>query len=108
MVRQIHPTDVKAKLDAGEPLLLVDVRQPEEYAICRIEGGVLIPLGELTARAGELDPPAGATVVVYCHHGVRSLSGAALLTHAGLPNVVSMAGGIEAWSRLVDPAVPRY
>jgi rhodanese-related sulfurtransferase len=108
MVRQIHPTDVKAKLDAGEPVLLVDVRQPEEYALCRIAGSVLIPLGELTGRVGELDPPDGATVVVYCHHGIRSLSGAAVLAQAGLPNVVSMAGGIEAWSTLVDPAVPRY
>lgn len=108
MVRQIHPTDVKAKLDAGEPVLLVDVRQPEEYALCRIAGSVLIPLGELTGRVGELDPPDGATVVVYCHHGIRSLSGAAVLAQAGLPNVVSMAGGIEAWSTLIDPAVPRY
>jgi len=108
MVRQMHPTDVKAKLDAGDPLLFVDVRQPEEYALCRIEGSVLIPLGELTGRAGELDPPDGAIVVVYCHHGIRSLSGAALLTHAGIPNAVSMAGGIEAWSTLVDPTVPRY
>ena len=108
MVRQIHPTAVKAKLDAGEPLLLVDVRQPEEYAICRIAGGVLIPLGELAGRAGEVNPPAGATVVVYCHHGMRSLSGAEVLTQAGVPNVVSLAGGIEAWSVLVDPTVPRY
>lgn len=108
MVRQIHPHDVKAKLAAGEPLLLVDVRQPEEYAICRIAGGVLIPLGELAGRAGEVNPPAGATVVVYCHHGMRSLSGAEVLTQAGVPNVVSLAGGIEAWSVLVDPTVPRY
>ena len=108
MVRQIHPTDVKAKLDAGEPVLLVDVRQPEEHAHCRIAGSVLIPLGELTGRVGELDPPDGATVVVYCHHGVRSLNGATFLAQAGLPNVVSMAGGIEAWSTLVDPTVPRY
>jgi rhodanese-related sulfurtransferase len=108
MVRQIHPQDVKAKVDAGEAVLFVDVRQPEEYALCRIAGSVLIPLGELAGRVGELDPPAGATVVVYCHHGMRSLSGAAVLAQAGLPNVVSMAGGIEMWSLLVDPAVPRY
>ena len=108
MVRQIHPHDVKAKLDAGEPLLLVDVRQPEEYAICRIAGGVLLPLGELAGRVGELDVPDGATVVVYCHHGMRSLSGAEVLMQAGVPNVVSLAGGIEAWSTLVDSSVPRY
>lgn len=108
MVRQIHPLDVKAKLDAGEPVVLLDVRQPEEYAICRIAGSVLIPLGELPQRTGELEIPTGATVVVYCHHGMRSLNGAMFLTQAGIPNAVSMAGGIEAWSTLVDPAVPRY
>lgn len=108
MIRQIHPADVKAKLDAGEPVVLLDVRQPEEYAICRLAGSVLIPLGELPQRVGELDVPDGATVVVYCHHGMRSLNGAMLLAQAGIPNAVSMAGGIEAWSTQVDPAVPRY
>lgn len=108
MVQQIHPTDVKAKLDAGEPVVLLDVRQPEEYAICHIAGSVLIPLGELPQRAGELEIPDGATVVVYCHHGMRSLNGAMFLTQVGIPNAVSMAGGIEAWSTQVDASVPRY
>ena len=109
MVRQISPEDVKAKLDAGELVYLLDVRQPEEYAICRLPGSHLIPLGELPYRAGEVEPPAGATVVVYCHHGIRSLSGAAILQQAaGLGDVYSMAGGIEAWSARIDPAVPRY
>lgn len=108
MIRQIPPRDVKARLDAGEPVYLLDVRQPEEYAICRLPGSRLIPLGELAGRAGEVDPPAGGTVVVYCHHGVRSLSGAAILQQLGVENVASMAGGIDAWSTQVDPAVPRY
>lgn len=108
MVRQIQPQQVKALLDAGEPVHLVDVRQPEEHAICRLAGSQLIPLGELVRRTGEVEPPPGATVVVYCHHGVRSLTGAAVLGQAGFENVVSMAGGIDAWSVLVDPAVPRY
>lgn len=108
MVRQILPQDVKARLDAGEPVYLLDVRQPEEYEYCRIEGSHLIPLDELPRRAGEVKPPTGATVVVYCHHGIRSLSGAAILQQFGAENVFSMAGGIDAWSQVVDPSVPRY
>jgi len=108
MIRQLTVHQVKAKLDAGEPLVFVDVRQPEEYAICRLPGGILIPLGELQHRAGELEVPNDAAVVVYCHHGVRSLSGAYVLQQAGFEDVASMAGGIDAWSALVDPTVPRY
>ncbi len=108
MIQQIQPAAVKAKLDAGEPVGLVDCRQPEEYALCRIEGSTLIPLGELRERAGEIAPADGSLVVVYCHHGVRSLTGAMMLMQAGMTNVASMAGGIEAWSVQVDPSVPRY
>lgn len=107
MVSQIHPTDLKAMLDAGSPVVLLDVRQPEEHAYCALPGSVLIPLGELRARASEVEP-GEALVVVYCHHGVRSLSGAALLRQAGVPNVASLAGGIDLWSLAIDPAVPRY
>lgn len=108
MIQQIAATAVKAKLDAGEPVVLIDCRQPDEYAHCRIEGSTLIPLGELRERAAEIDTPDGAFVVVYCHHGVRSLTGAMMLKMAGIENVASMSGGIEAWSLLVDPSVPRY
>jgi rhodanese-related sulfurtransferase len=69
---------------------------------------VLIPLGELAHRLADVEPPPGATVVVYCHHGVRSLSGAAILEANGIGEAYSLAGGIEAWSTLVDPNVPRY
>lgn len=108
MIRQIHPRDVKAKLDAGEPVVLIDCREPEEYAICRLEESILIPLGELARRTDEVEVPDGATVVVYCHHGVRSISGSFILANAGIANVASMAGGIDAWSALIDPTVPRY
>lgn len=108
MIPQIHPNDVRAKLDAGEPVVLLDVRQPNEYAYCRLEPSEHIPLHELPGRWEELDVPADALVVVYCHHGVRSLSGAAILMQAGIKNVASMSGGIEAWSLLVDPTVRRY
>ena len=108
MIRQIAVQDVKAKLDAGEPLHFLDVRQPEEHAHCRIAGSQLIPLGELQHRTNEIEPPAGAMLVVYCHHGVRSLSAANVLQQSGFTNVVSLAGGIEAWSLQVDATVPRY
>ncbi|MFO0826055.1 MAG: rhodanese-like domain-containing protein [Gemmataceae bacterium] len=107
MTAQIHPNDLKSLLDAGEPVLLLDVRQPEEHAYCALPGSVLIPLGELHSRASELEPTENL-VVVYCHHGVRSLSGAAILRAAGFGNVASLAGGIDLWSLTIDPTVPRY
>ncbi len=107
MVPQIQPNDLKGLLDGGAPVLLVDVRQPEEHVYCNLPGSLLIPLGELKARVQEIEP-GEALVVVYCHHGVRSLSGAAILAQAGIPNVASLAGGIDRWSLTVDPGVPRY
>ena len=107
MVPQIQPHDLKGLLDAGAPVVLLDVRQPEEHAYCNLPGSVLIPLGELMGRIPEVDP-GEALVVVYCHHGVRSLSGTAILAQAGISNVASLAGGIDRWSQTVDPAVPRY
>ena len=108
MIPQITAPEVKAAIDAGHPIYLLDVRQPNENEYCQIAGSTLIPLGELSQRLDDVDPPEGALVVVYCHHGVRSLSGAAILQHAGRTNVASMSGGIEAWSLLVDTSVKRY
>jgi rhodanese-related sulfurtransferase len=107
VVAQIQPNDLKGMLDVGAPVGLLDVRQPEEHAYCHLPGSVLIPLGELMARVQEIEP-GESLVVVYCHHGVRSLSGAAILSQAGFPNVASLAGGIDRWSQVVDPGVPRY
>jgi rhodanese-related sulfurtransferase len=108
MIPQITVAELKRKQDAGEPVYLVDVRNYDEHALCRLPDSLLVPLPELPARAEEVEPPAGALVVVYCHHGVRSLRGAAVLRAAGHENAASLSGGIDAWSRLVDPAVPRY
>ncbi len=94
-------------LDHGVPVLLLDVRQPEEHAYCHLPGSVLIPLAELPARLGELEV-GEELIVVYCHHGIRSLSGAAILQQAGFTNVASLAGGIDRWAQTVDPAMPRY
>jgi adenylyltransferase/sulfurtransferase len=108
MVRQIGVEELAARLQAGERVYLVDVRQPWEHEIAALPGSVLVPLDELVARGEEIAPPEGATVVAYCHHGVRSLSAAVLLERMGLADVVSLRGGIDAWSLRVDPRVARY
>ncbi len=107
-IRQISVRDVNEMLKSGTPVLLLDVREPEEHAYCHLPGSVLMPLGELPTRWDELEVADGTPVVVYCHHGVRSLRGAGFLEHVGIKNVASMAGGIEEWSLTVDAAVPRY
>jgi rhodanese-related sulfurtransferase len=104
----MRPETLAEKIAAGEPVYLIDVREPWEHAHCHLPGDVLIPLGELRERLPEIDPPPGSTVIVYCHHGIRSLSGAAILEMNDIPEAYSLAGGIEAWSQVIDPTVPRY
>jgi rhodanese-related sulfurtransferase len=108
MIQQIHPRDLAAKRKAGEAVHLLDVRQPWEHETAALPDSQLVPLDQLMQRAAEIKPAEGALLVVYCHHGVRSLSGAAILERQGHTNVASLAGGIDAWSQQVDPAVPRY
>lgn len=89
---------------------LLDVRQPVEHQHARLEGSHLVPLNTLMSQLADLREriPEGIPVVVYCHHGMRSLMGAQALLQAGFADVVSLAGGIEAWSIHIDPSVPRY
>jgi adenylyltransferase/sulfurtransferase len=108
MVRQINVRQLAERLAEGQPVYLLDVRQPQEHEFAALADCHLIPLGELPQRAAEMEPPDDALIVVYCHHGIRSLSGAAILERLGFGNVVSLAGGIDAWSLHVDPKVPRY
>jgi rhodanese-related sulfurtransferase len=105
---EVHPAEVKSCLTRGQEMLLLDVRRLPEWQAAKIAGATLIPLQELEGRAGEIAAWKEKPVVVYCHHGVRSMRGAAFLRNLGFKNVHSMAGGIEAWSLIVDPAVPRY
>jgi sulfur-carrier protein adenylyltransferase/sulfurtransferase len=98
--------EFKAMLDAGTAPLLVDVREPHEYQICRIEGSILIPLGDLPARVGELDP--AVEVVMQCRSGVRSGKAAAFLRERGFRSVHNLTGGILAWIDQVDPSQPKY
>lgn len=92
---------------AGRPLLL-DCRTPEEHATARIDGAVLIPMQEIVARVGELEPNRDQPIIVHCHHGMRSLRVTKWLREQGFSRAQSMAGGIDAWSGEVDPTVPRY
>jgi adenylyltransferase/sulfurtransferase len=101
-------SEVAARRARGEKLLLLDVRDPDEYARARIDGSQLLPLGELTERLSELSAWRDAPVVVHCHHGPRSTRACEILLENGFRRVESMAGGIEAWSLTVDPEVPRY
>jgi len=103
---QISPVEVKKRMDRGEKLVLVDVREPWEYELCRIEGAKLVPLGSLAANVNGL---LGVDeVICYCHHGMRSLDAATWLRFQGIEKAKSLSGGIERWSTDVDPHVPRY
>jgi len=104
---EISPSEVKAKLDSGAALRLIDVREPGEHSLCRIEGAELIPMQSIPLHLNRLDTD-GPPLVVFCHHGVRSLSVVDWLRRQGLENCQSMSGGIDEWSRLIDPSVPRY
>lgn len=104
---EIAPEELSARLaDASGAPLLLDVRQPEEHAFVRLAGSRLIPLSELPARLGELGP--GAAIVAYCHHGVRSRHAALFLRAHGFAHAQSLAGGIDAWARRIDPALGLY
>ena len=108
---EITPAELAARLAAsgGAPALL-DVRQPEEHAYVHLESSLLVPLPELAARLDELTEAFGqdAEIVTYCHHGVRSLHAAQFLRAQGFTRARSLAGGIDAWTRTVDPSLPRY
>ena len=107
--REISVAELAAWLaDSSRPApVLLDVRRDDEYAIAKLAGSVLVPLHELEERRDELQAFVGRPVVVYCHHGVRSLSGAGFARTLGL-DATSLRGGIDAWSLDVDPKTPRY
>ena len=105
---EIAPLELAERLRRGERIFLLDVRQPWEHQLSRLPDQALIPLPELPGRLDEVQPPEGAQIVCYCHHGIRSLTAAALLRDAGFAGALSLAGGIDLWSRTVDPALPRY
>ena len=99
---------VAEKIRCSESFLLLDVREEVEFATARIESSRLIPMSELGERVEELEPHRRDLIIVYCHHGVRSLQVTQALRNAGFDKVQSMAGGIDQWSVRVDASVPRY
>jgi rhodanese-related sulfurtransferase len=104
---EITPEEVKSKVDARERFTLLDVREPWEVDVARIESAKVMPMGDVPSRAHqELDPE--DHIVVMCHHGVRSMNVTVWLRQQGFERVQSMRGGIDAWSRQVDGNVPMY
>jgi len=102
----ISPQELKQKMDADEPFQLIDVREPFEYEIARIDGAKLIPLGEIAERSDELQRE--QPIVVHCHSGQRSAQAVQLLQQRGFTKVYNLDGGIDAWSDQIDPNVPKY
>lgn len=105
-ITPITATELNARLAQGEDLFLLDVREPHEYRFAKIDGSTLIPLQQIPARMGELDPT--RHIVVLCHHGMRSMQAAQYLAQQGFDHISNLSGGIDAWSLQCDPSVPRY
>jgi rhodanese-related sulfurtransferase len=103
---EIDPTEFKRRLDAGESIRLIDVREPWEVAIAALPHAVNIPLNELPQRLSELDPK--ADTVVMCKAGGRSRPATAFLASHGFQNVANLTGGIDAWTRDIDPSLESY
>lgn len=108
MPEEITVQDLAERLRQGKPLQLIDVREDWEREIAKLPGDVHIPMHLLPSRLGEVKAPEGGEIVIYCHGGVRSLMVAGFLEQSGIPGALSLAGGIDAWSCLVDPGVARY
>lgn len=108
MIPQLAPTELARWRDdaSREPPMVIDVREPHEFEYCRIDGSLLIPLGELARRLDEV--PRERALVMVCHTGRRSQSAAMFLAQAGYADVQNLAGGVEGWAVEVDPAMKRY
>jgi rhodanese-related sulfurtransferase len=107
-IAQLSPVALASMLapEAAQTPFLLDVREPEEFAICRIAGTTLIPMREVPQRLSEL--PSDVPIICICHHGGRSMQVAMFLASRGFDNVNNLAGGIDRWARDVDPAMPTY
>jgi rhodanese-related sulfurtransferase len=105
-IGEIEPKELKRRLDRGDNLIVLDVRESAEIAIAPFPRATHLPMGDVPSRIGELDPD--AEWVVVCHHGIRSAQVAMYLARNGFDRVANLSGGIEAWSLDVDPTIPRY
>jgi adenylyltransferase/sulfurtransferase len=102
----ISPVELKARIDKGDKLVLLDVREQWEFDLAKINGSTLIPLGTLPQSMGKLNRD--SEIVAICHHGMRSADATNFLLQQGFSNVKNLVGGIDAWSAQVDRSVPRY
>ena len=106
-MQEISATELKQRMDAGDDIQLIDVREPKEYAVAKIEGAKLIPLGDVINRMNEIDPT--RETVIHCKMGGRSAQAIEKLRAAGYQGELrNLRGGITAWSNEVDPKVPKY
>jgi adenylyltransferase/sulfurtransferase len=106
-LEEITPVELKHRIDLGQDVQILDVREPHEYAIARLPNTILIPLGQVASRTSELNPQ--RETIVHCKTGIRSAQAIRRLKQAGFPGrLLNLKGGIAAWSRDVDPSVPRY
>jgi rhodanese-related sulfurtransferase len=106
---ELSPREASERLKQGGNAILIDVREPEEFALSRIEEARLIPMQSIPAQLQQLEGWADdSDLLLLCHHGVRSLQVAHWLRERGIENCYSIAGGIDRWSREVDDSVPRY
>lgn len=104
---ELSPAELAAKLEAGQELVLLDVREPEELELCALWPNVHVPLGELAARVDELDPE--RVTVCICHHGIRSARAAGfLVARHEFAEVYNLSGGIDRWAAELDPGMRRY
>lgn len=106
---EVTPREVKSLREEEARIVLIDVREPQEFQIARIEGAELIPMGSVPAALQHLEALSDeSTLIVFCHHGVRSLNVVNWLRQQGVAGCQSMAGGIDRWSAEIDASVPRY
>src|SRR5262249_21127897 len=103
---EIAPEELKARIDRGEQVYILDVRNPNEFQICRIPGSTLLPLPEFGQRASEV--PRDREVVVHCKSGIRSAKAIQFLREQGYTNLKNLTGGILAWAERIDPSMPKY
>lgn len=104
--KSARPAEIKHRLEAGEAFRFIDVRERDEYQAARVEAAELLPMSEIQSWWQEL--PRDQEIVIMCHHGIRSAQVCTALNRAGFEHLTNLEGGIEAWSRDVDPNVPRY
>ncbi len=107
-MKSISATELAGLLKFADAPRLLDVREPEEFEIVSLPGARLVPLGQIPARVEQIADWKDEPIVVYCHHGIRSMHAIHFLEHAGFSNLCNWSGGIDAWSREVDPKAPRY